>query len=406
MGYHSVTYISENGTETLSNGEVGSSNMMTVINHHTPGETLTVKVIKKWQDSDGTDLPSQPHEVKFRLIQVHDDGTIKDMGDTYEQTIPAGAEGDDLIVIWINLPETVNHLPVTYTVEEEPIDGYTTTVLDGVVDPEPGIDLEITVINKKHMITVTYKEPAAFNDEIIQGPDEIARDQNEPAPPADPVHEGFTFMGWTRTEDASGNVVYTAKYAELVDLVTPIKVTYVDPKAADGKMILKATRYNTSTEADKAAKNKTGKPADPSHKDYDFVGWVANQDQFGDWILVAKYNEKLPAPVSKKTTSYIDPVSGKLLKSEVTDDPSSVEAPTPASYPSMQFVEWAEIEDANGNTVFVAKYAVDCKNSPAPPESKPSPAPNTGDSSTPIKWVVIGTVAGLGMMVSRRRRAS
>ena len=110
------------------------------------------------------------------------------------------------------------------------------------------------------MITITYKEPAAFNDEILQGPDEIARDQNEPDAPADPVHPGYTFLGWTRVEDASGNVVYTAKYAELVDVVTPCKVTYVDPKAADGSMILKATKYNTSAEADDAAQNKTDKP--------------------------------------------------------------------------------------------------------------------------------------------------
>ena len=407
-GYH-ASYFSEDAAGDKTDGTIGSSKKLTVTNTHTPGETMTIRAIKKWQDSDGTELPSQPHEVKFRLIQVHNDGTIKDMG--YEQTIPAGAEGDDLIVIWTGLPETVNHLPVTYTVEEEPIDGYTTIMSDGVVDPEPGIDLEITVTNKKHMITITYKEPAAFNDEILQGPDEIARDQNEPDAPADPVHPGYTFLGWTRVEDASGNVVYTAKYAELVDVVTPCKVTYVDPKAADGSMILKATKYNTSAEADDAAQNKTDKPENPSHENYDFVGWVLNQDQFGDWILVAKYNEKLPEPApAKKTTSYIDPVSGKLIKSEVTDDPSSVIPPTPSTYGNMQFVEWAEIVDANGNTVFVAKYATDCKNAPpSTPADPPAIAPPTGDENNMMLWIYLAIAALATIMIVliiRRRNQS
>ena len=57
----------------------------------------------------------------------------------------------------------------------------------------------------------------------------------------------------------------------------------------DGNMILAANRYDTSEEAETGSRKDA--PTDPSHTGYVFTGWAVNVDEFGDYILVAKYNE-------------------------------------------------------------------------------------------------------------------
>ena len=76
----------------------------------------------------------------------------------------------------------------------------------------------------------------------------------------------------------------------------------------------------------------------------------------------------------------------------------------------MQFVEWAEIVDANGNTVFVAKYATDCKNAPpSTPADPPAIAPPTGDENNMMLWIYLAIAALATIMIVliiRRRNQS
>ena len=187
--------------------------------------------------------------------------------------------------------------------------------------------------------------------------DEIVRGDNEPAAPEAPTRIGFSFTGWERTVDPeTGNVTYTATWAEVPGL-TP-KVSYVDPKAEDGKMILAAKKYDGQDAADTEASAKADAPTDPTHEGYTFVGWVVNQDEFGDYVLVAKYNETTPEP--QRTVTYIDSHAKDILvKTEATDDPTTVETPSTPKHDGLRFIGWEQTQDAAGNIIYAATYELE-----------------------------------------------
>ena len=381
---YDTAYLSGNKTDgTVDEWNAENVGNVTITNTHDTSD-INVKATKVWKDVDGNTLESFDKPVTFKLIRVREsDGARKDMKD--DKTIRAGAIGNDLTVEWKNLAREVGGQKVTYTVEEEPIEGCRAEISDGDYDQDANT-ISIKVTNTvPQTITVTYKEPATFGDKVLQGPTTIRRGENEPKQPSDPVHPGYTFTGWQRVQDAKGNVTYTARYAEIPE---PRKVSYVDPKAADGKMILNATLFDGQTAADAEAKGMAGKPANPKHKGYEFVGWVANQDEFGDWILVAKYNEVIPPQDTTPTVSYIDPLTG-LLVSERTNDPSSVKIPADPKAKNMQFVGWRKVVDAGGNTIFVAEYACDCGNGSGSGSGKTvdKSKVETGDNTTLNFWV-------------------
>lgn len=371
-------------TITSAVSEDGKTTTFTIKNTYNPANTLTLRATKTWVEEDGEPVRS---DVILHLIQIID-GAEKDVSETYggTKTIAADAEAGTEVE-WTTLPALVGGKSATYSVEEEAVDGYTTSYNVGeVVDNV--INVEVT--NTKDAIkriTVTYVEPDTFDNEVIQGPDTIKSGEPEPDAPSDPSHEGYTFTGWQRSVDADGNVTYTARYAEIpAPEPEKKKVTYIDPKAADGSMILSAKLYDGQDAADAAANGKTDAPDAPSHDGLEFAGWALNQDEFGDWVLVAKYNEKV-TPDNRKVVSYIDPQTGELIISEITDDISSIKPPNNPSHDGFTFLGWEEVVDANGNHVFVAKYAPDCANNPTPadPEviERKTPAPSTAYKPAP-----------------------
>ena len=360
----------EDVPEGYSVGYTMAGGEQIVTNTYNKAPSKTLRVTKVWEDGDD---PSDRKDVVLHLVRVNtEDGSRKDMGQEYQKTIAADATGDDLTVTWTNLPSVVDGRVVTYTVEEDAIARYTTNISDGA---ESDNTISITVTNvRENKISVTYKEPGEFEDKILQGPDYIFRGDAEPEAPKDPSHAGYTFTGWTRSVDGNGNVTYTARYGEIpVPEKYPVKVSYVDPHGEDGKMILRATRYDDQAQADAAAKSYEGAPEDPSHDGYIFTGWVLNQDEFGDWVLMAKYNEVPPEP-ARKLISYIDPQTGEIIMSGYDGDP--ITPPAGPAHDDMSFVGWMEVIDANGNKIYVAKYASDCSN-------RPTPAPTPTDPTDP-----------------------
>ena len=131
--------------------------------------------------------------------------------------------------------------------------------------------------------------------------------------------------------------------------------------------------------------------------------------------MVAKYNQVEPEK-PKKIITYIDPLSGEPILLMVEDDGSEVTPPTPNKYADMQFIGWAKIVDPNENTVYVAKYAPDCRNEnpkPPTPADDPEPstpdnpsggkAPNTGDPYSPYEWMLLAMGSGALMVALRRK---
>lgn len=87
---------------------------------------VEVSATKVWDDG-GAD-PSGHPAVIFHLIQkVGDADPTRVEGQ--DKTISAGASGDDLTVMWRNLPKRdANGNEITYSVEEEPLSGYSSKV--------------------------------------------------------------------------------------------------------------------------------------------------------------------------------------------------------------------------------------------------------------------------------------
>ena len=134
----------------------------------------------------------------------------------------------------------------------------------------------------------------------------------------------------------------------------------MDPLNDAIDMIVKANLYSTTDEASTAANEKTDKPEDPVHDGYRFTGWDLDWHIDTGYILVAKYD--------KSIITYIDPLSATpVIKSLYATDPESEEVPANPSHSGYRFTGWAEATDADGNKIYVAKYACQCS------DSKPCP---------------------------------
>ena len=402
---------------------------LVITNTYTPAEKLTLTVTKEWKDEEGDTSGRKP--VVLHLVQVVD-GARKQLGAEYDKTIPVDAEGDGLKVTWSELTPMISGKPVTYTVEEDAIEGYTTSMSNGTVE---GSNIYITVTNTKdatppepepEKITVTHddgnghvttetitkgsSEPAQPADPVRDGyvfggwdrseddkgnvtykarwtpvpkpgqisvtykdgdktisSENITKGDNEPAQPEDLVKAGYTFGGWKRSVDADGNVTYTANWIEDPETAgDQPRVLYVDPMAdGDGvNPVLAANRYADKDAAKKAADDHEGAPEDPSHEGYTFTGWLVGTDEFGDYVLIAKYNEEIKP--EKTVVTFIDPQSGEMIirSAEIAEgeDPESIEKPEAPSHENMQFVGWEKTQDAAGNWIYAARYESDCKN--------------------------------------------
>ena len=203
-----------------------------------------------------------------------------------------------------------------------------------------------------------------------------------------------------RDDDNNYTVTVTNTYSE-----TPVfgeDVIFIDPLNPAGKMALKSTTYDTHAEAQTAANNKTGAPANPKHSGYKFTGWAVNYDTNGNFVLVATYSQK---PVKENTTSYIDPQSGEpLLVSEVTDNPDSVKPPKDPKHPNLVFIGWKKVTDASGNTIYVAEYGCECSNGSPNPKSVDKSRVNTGDDNMLYVWIWILLLSAVSFVLTAMMR--
>ena len=479
-------------------GSVGDG--FVVINTHESATPLTLVATKVWAGDE--DDPSTRQDVTLHLYKVVEGyGPIEVEGAA--KTIPADATGDELTVVWTGLPSVEDGRSVTYTVREDAVPGYNGAQSDGTLtgqvitititntkarEPEPEyinvryIDRDETILSEDIVRgtsepvqpvdperegyifggwrrsedengNVTYEarwielpEPGQIVVTYVDGlgntiqSDVITRGENEPLQPAAPERDGYIFGGWLREMDEGGNVTYTANWIEIpgVVVVENVLVTYIDPKGET--LILVATQFATQEAADEEAETLAGAPADPEHEGYIFTGWLVSQDEYGNYIITATYNETEPAG-EKIAVSYVDgQAEDVLLVSELVDSPDEVEAPENPSHEGMTFVGWKQTVDAAGNIIFVAEYASDCKNpsepdtpdTPDTPEQKDNPSPSnpsspsggnggngggqgsvpkTGDDSAevPVAVVAVGAVLVVGCgaaIIYRRRKAS
>ncbi|MBP3894899.1 MAG: Cna B-type domain-containing protein, partial [Mogibacterium sp.] len=420
-----------------------------VRNIHVP-ETTSVFAKKVWNDEEDAES-IRPDHITIRLKadgEKKEDAVITSKADGWNQGDSAAAGSS--IYVFDNLPKYKNGTEIEYSVveldsdDDKELDGtsgkdktsynYTVAPITGsgtaADDPyvlintyNPADEIKLTVTKKwaddEKVKKTSRKDIELTLIEVIDGarkeketvtlelPDDVDGEMSYTWDNLDATYkhqavsytveernipEGYTAsVGDTRKVEGKDNE-FTIEVTNTYHEVIPSEdVIYVDPKNASGRMVVKSTTYDSPTEASAAANNKTGKPADPKHKNVRFLGWDVNYDNNGNYVLVATYSDipSSPTPV----VSYIDPQSGKVLVSKQTDKPSSVKAPADPKAKNMQFTGWAVVTDSAGNTMYLAQYECDCSNGGGGGKDVDKSNVQTGDDAMLTVWMLLFVMA-------------
>ncbi len=138
---------------------------------------------------------------------------------------------------------------------------------------------------------------------------------NNPAEPAAPSREGYTFDSWQKTTGEGNTITYTAKW-------TAIPATYTVTFDSQGGS---AVNDQTVTEGQTITE-----PAAPTRDGYTFAGWFTETSGGSQW----NFND----PVNKSMTLY-------AKWTEITPDPTPTPTPTPAGPSTGDSTGWDDIRD-------------------------------------------------------------
>lgn len=202
----------------------------------------------------------------------------------------------------------------------------------------------LLLVGCKAKFTVSFES----NCNDIIAPIEVT--EGEPATkPADPVKEGYNFVGWYLgdveykfTEPVLENITLSAKWEE-----KEYTVTFV-------------TDSDTKIDAQKVKYNKTAsKPADPVKEGYIFKGWYNGDAAYSfsekvtsDLTIKAKWEE-----IKKFTVKFI--VEGEVLETQTIEDGKDAKAPTAPTLEGKTFVKWeGTYTNVTADVEIVAVYEV------------------------------------------------
>ena len=363
------------------------NNEYLVTNVHRPGGLVRVKATKVWVGDEAD--KSDRKDVTFKLVKIYEDEASgpRHIVAGQDRVVATGKDHDkEMSTIWYDLPTVKDGEEVYYTIEEDPIEHYTTVVIN----------------TDETYVAITAEEIAAMTTPVV--PKNLGwyekKGEDEHVP----------------TEDTTVNPSKTYYIIQLEITVTNTKgeipnradVIYVDPLNEAGatgkdKMIVKSTSYRTVEEAKAAATNKTNPPKDPSHEGKKFLGWALNWDENDNYVLVAMYSDK-PKPVAP-VVSYIDPYSGKaILVSKITNDKTTVLQPPAPKHDNMVFDKWEEIVDTAGNTMYIATFKCDCSNGSVSPKSVDKSNVDTGDNNDLYIWIWMLMMAAAAFVATAMAR--
>ena len=103
-----------------------ASDKGTITNTHTP-TNIDISATKVWEDANNQD-GKRPNTITLRLNTVAADGTVTPVSEQDPRTIAKDATGDALTVTWTGLPKYSGGNEINYTVTEDAVDEYTTTI--------------------------------------------------------------------------------------------------------------------------------------------------------------------------------------------------------------------------------------------------------------------------------------
>ena len=199
-----ITYSNDVKTVTLSwndNNTVRVDNStITGANAFANTSAVSIQVTKKWEDEEGTNLTHDPV-----TVYLYANGKQQD-----EVKLSEEAGETSLTHIWTDLPARDENGKIVYTVGEEPVDYYTTTITD--------VTKEDSGVTQSYLITNTFNAEGTVSIDPKITKRVEGRDEGETMTAGE-----FTFQLQdeegkilsTATNDAEGHVLFeTIRYTE------------------------------------------------------------------------------------------------------------------------------------------------------------------------------------------------
>ena len=230
----------------------------------------------------------------------------------------------------------------------------------------PDSDYPVTLVNaytEQEKINVTYDKNTGSEGDKATTP--IYRGDDEPAQPADPTREGYTFGGWKRSVDADGNVIYKAHWIENPPEPGEVTITYKD---GDKTVVTKTI---------KAGEKEPEQPEDPEKQEgKTFAGWDKKQDDDGNITYTARWVDD---PVADEITiTYKDGDKTVVTKTIKVGEKEPEQPEDPEKQEGKTFAGWDKKQDDDGNITYTARWVDD----PDPEKIKVTYDPANGSTST------------------------
>ena len=200
-------------------------------------------------------------------------------------------------------------------------------------------DLTVTAQYEKNVVyyTVTFLDwdgTTLKTEQVEQGKSATA--------PADPIREGYTFIGWDKSfSNVQSDLTVTAQYEKNVVYYT---VTFLD---WDGTTL--------KTEQVEQGKSATA-PATPVREGYTFVGWDKDFSNVqSDLTVTAQYEQNAPDPIYY--TVIFQDWDGTTLKTEQVEQGKSATAPATPVREGYTFKGWdKDFSNVQSDLTVTAQY--------------------------------------------------
>ena len=194
------------------------------------------------------------------------------------------------------------------------------------------------------------------NEQVEQGKSATA--------PADPVREGYTFVGWDKDfSNVQSDLTVTAQYEQNAPEPIYYTVTFQD---WDGTTL--------KTEQVEQGKSATA-PATPVREGYTFKGWDKDFSNVqSDLTVTAQYEKNVPEPIYY-TVTFQD-WDGSILKNEQVEQGKSATAPAAPVREGYTFIGWdKDFSNVQSDLTVTALYEQNAQNDAITVRLNPSSAP-------------------------------
>ena len=232
------------------------------------------------------------------------------------------------------------------------------------LNTQSGNKIQATVVDCREEVTpvyftVTFQD---WNGTVLKT-EQVEQGKSATAP-ADPVREGYTFIGWDKSfSNVQSDLTVTAQYEQNAPEPIYYTVTFQD---WDGSIL-----KNEQVEQGKSATA----PADPVREGYTFIGWDKDFSNVqSDLTVTAQYEKNVPEPIYY--TVIFQDWDGTTLKTEQVEQGKSATAPAAPVREGYTFKGWdKDFSNVQSDLTVTALYERNAQNDAITVRLNPSSAP-------------------------------